>query len=246
MRISCPQCQRSLNLPDEKIPQDQVFSVTCPGCDAKVRVDPRKAFEKSPEPGHKPEPAPETPAPPAKGQENQVDEADDEMEKEAADSPSQEAASEDDDEELIFYEEDDKIALVLDKKNEDAWIRALEEKGYKIETAPGPSDAVVKMKFTHFHFVALHENFSNIPLAKNPIYKRLLETPMSVRRNMFVALVGPEYKTLNNMESFALSVNVLINEKDLGKLPAILKKVTNDHQRFYKVFKETLHAMGKQ
>jgi len=73
----------------------------------------------------------------------------------------------------------------------------------------------------------------------------LTQMPMVTRRNIFVALMGSNFKTLNNMQAFQKSVNVVINEKDLGKMEDVLKKSVSENEIFYKVFKETLHSMGK-
>ena len=102
-----------------------------------------------------------------------------------------------------------------------------------------------KMKFTHFHFVALHENYGNKGLDNNPVYKTLIELPMVTRRNIFLALLGANFKTLSNMQAFQKSANVVINEKDLEKLGDVLKKTISENEIFYKVFKETLHSKGK-
>ena len=47
------------------------------------------------------------------------------------------------------------------------------------------------------------------------------------------------------MQAFSYSVNLVINEKDLDKLARVLKKAISEHEMFYKVFKESLQAMGK-
>ena len=58
-------------------------------------------------------------------------------------------------------------------------------------------------------------------------------------------MIGANFKSLNNMQAFQKSTNVVINEKDLEKLGDILKKSISENEIFYKVYKETLHAMGK-
>ena len=68
---------------------------------------------------------------------------------------------------------------------------------------------------------------------------------MVTRRNIFVALIGKNFKTLKNMQAFQKSVNVVINEKDINKLEDVLKKSISEIEIFYKVFKETLRSMGK-
>jgi len=222
MQVECNACQRSMNIPDEKLPKDQAFSITCPGCKNKIKVD---QHLKSKEPPTPPAPEPE----------------------EALDAPSMVVEHEDfdDDEDLVIYEEGDQLALVLDEKNQSAWTEALESRDYKIQYAKSPEHAVHKMKFTHFHFVALHENYGDKGLDNNSVYQTLIELPMVTRRNIFLALLGTNFKTLNNMQAFQKSVNVVINEKDMDKLGDVLKKSISENEIFYKVFKETLHSMGK-
>jgi len=222
MQVECNECQRSMNIPDEKLPKDQAFSVTCPGCKNKIKVDQHLKTQESPTP-----PAPEP--------------------EEALDASSMVVEHEDfeDDDELVIYEEGDQLALVLDEKNQSVWTEALESRDYKIQYAKSPEHAVHKMKFTHFHFIALHENYGNKGLDNNPVYKTLIEMPMVTRRNIFFALLGTNFKTLNNMQAFQKSANVVINEKDFDKLGDVLKKSISENEIFYKVFKETLHSMGK-
>ena len=222
MQVECNECQRSMNIPDEKLPKDQAFSITCPGCKNKIKVDQHLKIQEYPT-----SPAPKP--------------------KEVLDAPSMVVEHEDfeDDDELVIYEEGDQLALVLDEKNQSAWTEALESRDYKIQYAKSPEHAVHKMKFTHFHFIALSENYGNKGLDNNPVYQTLIKIPMVTRRNIFFALLGTNFKTLKNMQAFQKSANVVINEKDLKKLGDVLKKSITENEIFYKVFKETLHSMGK-
>ena len=225
MQVTCNACQRSMNIPDEKLPKDQAFSITCPGCKIKIKVDQHLKSKES------------EPASPTIPEEKE----------ETVDTASMVINQEEfeDDEDLVIYDENDQLALVLDDNNKEIWTKALEEKEFKIQYARSPEHAVHKMKFTHFHFVALNENFGNIALDESPFYQTLIEMPMVTRRNIFFALVGTNFKSLNNMQAFQKSTNVVINEKDLDKLGDILKKSISENEIFYKVYKETLHAMGK-
>ena len=224
MQVTCNACQRSMKIPDEKLPKDHAFSITCPECKTKFKIDQHlkpKEIELVP--------------PPPKEKEETVSTA----------SMVVNPQEFEDDEDLIIYEENDQIALVLDDKNKDVWTKALEEKNFKIQYARSPEYAVHKMKFTHFHFVALNENFGNVALDESPIYKTMIEMRMVTRRNIFFALVGMHFKSLNNMQAYQKSANVVINEKDLEKLGGILKKSISENEIFYKVYKETLNAIGK-
>jgi hypothetical protein len=224
MQVTCNACHHSMNIPDEKLRKDHTFSITCPECKTKFKVDQHlKQKESAPVP------------PPPKEKEQTVD------------TTCMVVNSEEfeDDEDLVIYDENDQIALVLDDINKDVWTKALEENKFKIQYARSPEYAEHKMKFTHFHFVALNENFGNVALDESPIYQKVIEMPMATRRNIFFALVGANFKSLNNMQAYQKSANVVINEKDLGKLGDILKKSISENEIFYKVYKETLNAMGK-
>jgi hypothetical protein len=228
MQIKCTACEQGIHIPEDKIPKDRAFSMTCPGCRAKVRVDQHLAnFQEQ-------------------TQETPTDE--DQPEGDASENPLGILLStdfDDEEEELQFYEENDQLALVLDDKNKGLWVEALEERGFKIQFAKSPEHAIHKMRFTHFHFLVLNESYGGVALEKNPVYRLLAEMPMATRRNIFFAVLGDKFKTLSNMEAFSLSVNLVINEKDRDKFPQVLKKSIADHETFYKVFKESLHAMGK-
>ena len=224
MQVTCNACQRSMNIPDEKLPKDQAFSITCPGCKTKIKVDQHLKPKES-------EPA----SPPPEEKEETVDTASMVINQEEFE----------DDEDLVIYDENDQLALVLDDNNKEIWTKALEEKEFKIQYARSPEHAVHKMKFTHFHFVALNEKFGNVALDESPIYQTMIEMQMVTRRNIFFALVGTNFKSLNNMQAYQKSANVVINEKDLDKLGDILKKSISENEIFYKVYKETLNAVRK-
>lgn len=231
MQIKCTACEQGINIPEDKIPRDRAFTMTCPGCRAKVRVDQHlsdPAFRRE----ELPAPSPE---------ENQGNENETQNSLEVLLSTD----FDDEEEELQIYEENDRLALVLDEKNKDLWVDALEERGFKLQFAKSPEHAIHKMRFTQFHFIALNENYGGVALENNPVYRLLAEMQMATRRNIFFAVLGETFKTLNNMEAFSYSVNLVVNEKDKDKLPQVLKKSITEHETFYKVFKESLHAMGK-
>jgi len=69
--------------------------------------------------------------------------------------------------------------------------------------------------------------------------------PLDTRRKTFIAMVGENFKTLDNMEALAYSVNLVINQKDFDQLGAILKKSIGDNETFYRVYRETMTALGK-
>jgi predicted Zn finger-like uncharacterized protein len=49
MEVTCTQCKTKLNVPDEKIPKDQVIKVSCPKCKNKITIDSRASEQSSEE-----------------------------------------------------------------------------------------------------------------------------------------------------------------------------------------------------
>ena len=91
----------------------------------------------------------------------------------------------------------------------------------------------------------MHEKYGDSSLKTSPLYEYIREMPMHTRRKTFVAIVGENFKTLDNMEALAYSVNLVINQKDIDQLETILKKSIGDNDTFYKVYRETMTALGK-
>ena len=215
MQVECPSCAKEINIPDNKIPRDQAFSLTCPGCKTKMRVDQHLK-------------------PPASDPAGSLDAAslvvDEEFE---------------DDEAIEIYDEHDQIALILDRQNDDLWTVALTDLEYKLQRAKSPEHAVHKMRFNEYHVVVFHEKYGDSSLETSPLYEYIKDMPMHARRKTFIAMVGDKFKTLDNIEALAYSVNLVINQKDIDQLETILKKSIGDNDTFYKVYRETMTALGK-
>ncbi|CAI2716886.1 zinc-ribbon domain-containing protein [Nitrospina watsonii] len=215
MQVTCSQCSKAINIPDEKVPKDQAFNLTCPACKTKNRIDQH-----------------------LKPEEPEEDDAMDTML-----MVTDEAFE--DEETPPIYEEGDKVALIMSPQNYDALGEALTALGYKLETSKTPEHGAHKLKFFHYHVVVFHERFGCDSLEESSLYKYVLNMPMSTRRKTFIALVGAEFKSTDNMEAFAYSVNQVINEKDMDKLDVILKKGISDNEIFYRIYRETMDVLGK-
>ncbi|MEE8269897.1 MAG: hypothetical protein V3R23_07760, partial [Nitrospinaceae bacterium] len=127
----------------------------------------------------------------------------------------------------------------------DLWTTALTELDYKLQRAKSPEHAVHKLRFNQYHVVAIHEKFGGTTLETSPLYEYIRDMHMDTRRKTFVAMVGENFKTLDNMAALAYSVNLVINQKDFDQLGTILKKAIGDNDTFYKVYRETMTALGK-
>ncbi len=219
MEITCEHCETTLDIPDEKIPQDQVVRISCPKCKSKISIDTRKRHA-----------GPEQTRTGRQSQESGYSYGD---------------YSED--EALGAHEEGAKLALVLDSDPESSEkIRSeVERMDYHCVSATNTRDAVGKMRFHLFELVILSDGFDGQDLGNSPILNYLNNISMADRRKIFVALMGERFKSMDNLMAFAMSVNAVINPKDTDKLSAMLKGAVSEHERFYKVFMETLVEVGR-
>jgi len=153
---------------------------------------------------------------------------------------------------LEEYGEGFKTALICDDNAETQNLinAALKELQYKIEISINSADIFEKVRFNQYDVIVLNENLAaattdNTP-ENNEVLKFFQNMPMVTRRHIFLALIGQNHKTLDNMTAFAKSVNAVINKSDLSNLVNILKKSIADNEQFYKVYKETLRKLSKR
>jgi len=219
MEITCEHCEAKLNVPDEKIPEGQVVRISCPKCKSKISIDTgkRHSSPEEPEPGQ----------PSKESSYNYGDYSEDEV--------------------LGAYEEGVKLALVLEPDPESSEkIRfEVEQLGYHCVSAPNTRDAIGKMRFHLFDLIIVSDGFDGQDLDSSPILNYLNHISIADRRKIFVALMGERFKSMDNLMAFAMSANAVINPKDMGKFPAMLNGAVSEHERFYKVFMETLVEVGR-
>jgi len=148
---------------------------------------------------------------------------------------------------LDSYGEGEKMALIMiaETRPAEKITEALDKLGYNAIQAKNTREALSKMQFQNFDLIILSDLFDHTPLNQSPILQYLNHLSMSVRRKMFVLLVSDAFRTMDHMMAFAMSVNLLANWKDLGRLSNILGRALSDNEKFYKVFMDILKETGK-
>lgn len=141
-----------------------------------------------------------------------------------------------------------RLALVCEDAPERLGVikAALDQIGFTLHAAKNADEAVERMRRDSYELVIVDERFQNSTSLDNPVLAALNGMAMTARRYMFVALLGREYKSFDNMMAFARSVNVVVNPNDLPHLAAILVKAMNDNNQFYRVFRDVLSESGKR
>lgn len=148
---------------------------------------------------------------------------------------------------IEFFEEGTKTGLVCvpDESIKRNAICALEELGYKTSAADDLRTFYAKVRYNHYGVMVVSEKYAEGETENNPVLKYLERLPISVRRNIFLFLISTQHRTLDTLMAFSLSVNAIINEKDLGEMREILQKSLSQQEHFYRVFKECLRVEGR-
>ena len=219
MQVTCSRCKTRLKIPDKKVPKQKKLALACPKCKQRIFVMPpqrREALMASPGNGI------------------------------ITTLPGYEYRDVDEVLELTIAE-GEKVALLMigDRAETQLVKKGAQEVGYRVVTAEDTRDALNKLRFHHFPMVFLSDGYDSMDIIQSPILRYLAHLPMNVRRKIFLVLVGSRFKSMDHMKAFAMSANLVVNNKDLHKLTPILSRALSDHEKFYNVFMETLKEVGK-
>lgn len=219
MDVACEHCQAKFKIPDDKVPKNQAFAITCPKCRKKFSVAPREDAR---------------PSAGAAGEKSLAEEV----------SSGTYDASE---QPFDFLEEGAQTALICipDATLRDTVSGLLREMKYVL-TAPGNArEALKQMRFHVFDLIVIDEMFDARNPDQNNILRYMERLNMEIRRNMFVVMVTDRFRTMDNMAAFNKSVNFVINKSNIGDFGKILKKALGDYTAFYKVYREAMAKAGR-
>ena len=222
MDVSCENCQARFKIPDEKVPKNQVFAITCPKCKEKISIDTRTATDK---PAAKPEP---------KRDKTLVDEVA---------SGSYDAS----DRPFDFLEEGAETALICepDEAVREKIRTVLEMMGYHTTSPKNAREVLKQMRFHVFELVAINERFDTPDPDQNNILRYMERLPMDTRRNMFVVLLSDRFRTNDNMAAFNKSVNLIVSLENIDNFEKVVQRGVSENTLFYKVYKESLTKAGR-
>lgn len=224
MDITCQHCGTKLKVADGRIPQDRPAALKCSKCQGKIEVDARKEGGKN------------VPSPP-NGSEG-LDAMVQEVESKAYD-PS--------DTPFDYLLKGEKTALICeqDPSTKETITSALKAMGYRVAEAPTARNALKYMRFHTYDMIIVNETFDARSVDANHVLQYLAQLPISVRRHIFVTLVGKSFKTMDNMMAFNKSVNLVVSLQDMPEIERILSGALADHENFYQVFWESMKSAGR-
>ena len=224
MEFICEDCQATIQIPDERVPQNSTFRLTCPRCKRKILASTKtsESFGQcktnvSLSPG----PSEVTPL----GSDNPDDDLPEAMD---CLQPGQSAA-----------------LLCINREESRGELRAmLEGMGYVVDIPSAADHALQRLRSNQYHFILLDDDFDE--KSPNPIASYLAALNMTTRREIFVILIGQRFKTADHLQAFMESVNLVLHPDELPQLVTLLTRGLREHERFYKVFTECLIEAGKK
>ncbi|MDJ0985225.1 MAG: zinc-ribbon domain-containing protein [Desulfobacterales bacterium] len=146
-----------------------------------------------------------------------------------------------------FIEEEGLTALVCEPNPpvRRTITNALEVLDYQITEAESARDALKRMRYHNYDLFVINEQFDTDNPESNGILLYLERLSMTVRRNMFVALISNRFRTMDNMMALNKSVNLIINIKNIEDIGKILSRGITDNEYFYRIFRGTLKEVGR-
>lgn len=146
-----------------------------------------------------------------------------------------------------FVEEEGKTALICesDPKLRRAIRGGLESMEYQLTEADNARDALKRMRYHSYDILVVNEDFDTDNPEANGVLIYLERLGMSVRRNMYVAMVSSRHRTMDNMTAFLKSVNLIVNANNVGDFGKIIGRGLTEHLTFYRLFREKLKDAGR-
>jgi predicted Zn finger-like uncharacterized protein len=146
-----------------------------------------------------------------------------------------------------FIEEEGLTALLCEQNPvaRQTIENALNLMDYQSTVAESARDALKRMRYHTYDLIVVNESFDTNNPDANGVLIYLERLGMSVRRNIFVAMISTRYRTMDNMMAFHGSVNLIINIKNIEDVGKILSRGITDTELFYNIYRETLKEIGR-
>jgi len=136
------------------------------------------------------------------------------------------------------------LIMIGDEEITTQVVMAFGEMGYQPTYVRSAEEAISKMQFMNFESAVLHSRFEGGGLESSTVHQHLREMAMARRRYIYYILVGPEFRTLYDLEALANSANLVVNDSEVSNFPIILKRGMNDYKDLFGPYLEALGNYG--
>lgn len=126
----------------------------------------------------------------------------------------------------------------------DLIVTQFSELNYKIHTGLYVDDIMLKMRTHQYDTIVLSANFNAVSYETCPIYLAATGVPPAQRRRQFIVLIGSQFKTADEMQAFAASVDLVIGLPDVVTLRPVFRRTAQRHRELYAPFFEAEKTAG--
>ena len=116
----------------------------------------------------------------------------------------------------------------------------LKKMGFLTVTPASDKEAFKQMGFHVFNVIFIDEDFDAGEWETNNVLRYLENLDMDIRRKSYVVLVSQTLATMDYLQAYNKSVNLVINKRDIGGVEKILSQAMAEHEDFYRLFKEKI------
>lgn len=128
-----------------------------------------------------------------------------------------------------------------------AFKALFESMGYAVHSPTTHDEAINDLRINNYRLILVTDDFSSVPRGEVGFLEYLQGMAMSTRRKLFVIYVVRGAHSYDNMEAFALSVNLVVNPTDAAKdnFKDHVARGLKSNDALYKVYFDCMTAMGK-
>ena len=140
------------------------------------------------------------------------------------------------------------MALILMKAGEmrDQVAKAFDARRYMPVFKNSAEEAIEEMRFTDYAAVILQSSYEGATLDGSLFHEHMCGMGMSKRRYIYYVLIGPEFRTLYDLEALASSANLVVNDSDVKYIDTILKKGYRSYEELFGPYLKALKEHGKR
>ncbi len=137
------------------------------------------------------------------------------------------------------------LLVVPSGEVKDTLLSEVEKQDFLVESPKDINEALEKIIHTPYQLVIYHSQYEKDGLAASSFHSHLSKMPIFERRNVFYVLVGPDMKTLYNLQALAFSANLVVNSADVIHIGNLLKKSMTEYRAFLQPLLEELRQIGE-
>ncbi|MBF0572586.1 MAG: hypothetical protein HQK69_02325 [Desulfamplus sp.] len=137
------------------------------------------------------------------------------------------------------------MVIVSDQSMLRTISETLKAESYQIYIPQNIDEAISSIRFKDYAIIVYHSRYEDVPLKNQDFHKFMQQMSMQKRRYIYYILIGPEFRTLYDLEALANSSNIVINDNEIRFFPTILTKGKADYKTLFGPYCSMLKARGK-